>query len=86
NDIDGYEQTLQQVVSDAIGAEFSPYHHVAFDTFQDRTVCIVRVEPSPKPVYLTDRGSKDFYVRVGNTTRPLNMQAAHDYISMHWPT
>ena len=31
-----------------------------------------------------DKEDKEFYVRVGNTTRPLDVQAAHDYISMHW--
>jgi len=82
-DRDGYEQKLHQVL-DALGAEFSQYQHVSFEEYEGKTVCIVRVEPSPKPVYLTDKGVKEFYVRVGNTTRPLDMQAAHNYISMHW--
>jgi hypothetical protein len=84
-DRDGYEQKLRQVLTNALGAEFSQYQNVSFEESEGKTVCIVRVEPSPKPVYLTDRGAKEFYVRVGNTTRPLDMQAAHDYISMHWP-
>jgi len=84
-DKDGYEQKLHQVLTDALGAEFSQYQHVSFEERGGKIVCIVRVEPSPEPVYLTDKGSKEFYVRIGNTTRPLDMQAAHDYISMHWP-
>jgi len=84
-DRDGYEQKLHQVLTDALGAEFSQYQHVSFEESEGKTVCIVRVEPSSKPVYLTDKGFKEFYVRVGNTTRPLDMQAAHNYISMHWP-
>jgi predicted HTH transcriptional regulator len=85
NDRDGYEQKLYQLLTNALGAEFSQYQHVSFEESEGKTVCIVRVEPSPKPVYLTDKGAKEFYVRVGNTTRPLDVQAAHDYISMHWP-
>lgn len=84
-DRDGYEQQLHQVLTDALGAEFSQYQHVSFEESEGKTVCIVRVEPSPEPVYLMDKGAKEFYVRVGNTTRPLDVQAAHDYISMHWP-
>ena len=84
-DRDGYEQKLHQILTNALGAEFSQYQHVSFEESEGKTVCIVRVDPSPEPVYLTDRGAKEFYVRVGNTTRPLDMQAAHDYISMHWP-
>jgi len=84
-DKDGYEQKLRQILTDSLGAEFSQYQHVTFDDTMAKTVCIVRAEPCPQPVYLEDRGSTEFYVRVGNTSRPLDMQAAHDYISMHWP-
>lgn len=84
-DRDGYEQKLRQLLTTALGAEFSQYEHVSFDDTMGETVCLVRVEPSPQPVYLSDRGSTEFYVRLGNTTQPLDMEAAHDYISMHWP-
>ena len=84
-DRDGYEQMLHQVLTNALGAEFSQYQHVSFEESESKTVCIIRVDPSPEPVYLMDKGTKEFYVRVGNTTRSLDMQAAHDYISMHWP-
>jgi len=83
-DRDGYQQKLRQVLINALGAEFSQYQHVSFQESEGKTVCIVQVEPSPKPVYLTDKGNKEFYVRVGNTTQPLDMQVAHKYISMHW--
>lgn len=85
-DRDGFEQALQQVLSEYLGAELSQYVRVAFHEQDRRTVCILRVEPSPKPVYVTDKGSKEFYIRAGNTTRPLDVQAAHNYISMHWET
>ena len=84
-DRDGYEQMLHQVLTNALGAEFSQYQHVSFEESEGRTVCIVRVDPSPEPVYLMHKGNKEFYVRVGNTTRSLDVQATHDYISMHWP-
>ena len=71
---------------DYLGAEFSQYVHVSFKEHSEHTVCGVRVEASPKPVYLADKGSKEFYIRAGNTTRPLDVQATHDYISMHWET
>jgi hypothetical protein len=85
-DLDGYEQKLHQVLTNYLGAEYSQYEHVSFEPSNGNTVCVVRVDPSPEPVYLEDKDQKEFYIRVGNTTRPLDMQAAHDYISMHWPT
>ncbi len=83
-DKDGYEQKVQQTLVNALGAEFSQYWHITFEDCEDKTVCVVRVDPSPEPVYLMDKGDKEFYVRVGNTTRPLDVQAAHDYVGMHW--
>lgn len=84
SDRDGFEQVIRQVIADCLGDEFSQYVQVSFEHEAEHTVSIVRVEPSPKPVYLTDKGSKEFYIRAGNTTRPLDVQATHDYISMHW--
>ena len=85
-DRDGFEQALVQVVENYLGAEFAQYVHIGFEETGGKTVCIVRVEPSPKPVWLADRGSTEFYIRAGNTTRPLDVQATHEYISMHWET
>ncbi|MEA3309688.1 MAG: DUF262 domain-containing protein [Chloroflexota bacterium] len=83
-DRDGYEQKLQQVLTNTLGVEHSQYWHVSFEESDGKTICIVHVDPSPEPIYLTYKGTKEFYKRVGNTTRPLNMEAAHDYIDMRW--
>lgn len=85
-DRDGFEQALRQVLIDCLGAEFSQYVQVSFKEHNGHTVSLVRVEPSPKPVYLSEKGAKGFYIRAGNTTRPLDVQATHDYINMHWET
>lgn len=82
--LDGFEQTLRQVLINYLGAEFNQYIHTSYDEYAGRTLCIVNVEPSPKPVYLNDKDTKEFYIRTGNTTRPLDVQATHNYIGMHW--
>lgn len=85
---DGFEQALVNVLENYLGPEFHQLLRVTFEKADGRTICVIRVEPSPKPVYVSDKKDgqpvKEFFVRVGNTTRPLNMQAAVDYISMHW--
>ena len=85
-DKDGFEQVLRQVLIDFLGAEFSQYVHVSFPEHEGRSVCVIKIDRTPRPVYLTDKGSTDFYIRAGNTTRPLDVQATHEYISMHWET
>jgi hypothetical protein len=83
---DGFEQALRQILENYLGAEFAQYVQAGFEEVVGKTVCMVRVEPSPRPVYLADRGGTEFCIRAGNTTRPLDVQAAHEYVSMHWET
>ena len=47
-------------------------------------IAVVKAEPTPKPVYVGNGDASEFYIRVGNTTKPLDLQASHDYIKMHW--
>ncbi|HEX9989553.1 MAG TPA: DUF262 domain-containing protein [Chloroflexia bacterium] len=83
-DRDRFHLVLRQLIVDYLGAEFSMYIQVSFREHNDMMVCQVRVDPSPKPVYLADKGATEFYIRAGNTTRPLDIETAHDYINMHW--
>ncbi len=83
-DADGYQQRIIQMLSDEAGAQFGKHVQVSFEQREGRTVCWCNVRPSPQPVYVKDGGQKQFFVRVGNTTRPFDAQEAHDYIGMHW--
>jgi hypothetical protein len=83
-DLDGFEQTLRQVLSDNIGPEFSHLVKSAYERVDSATVAVVKVDPSPKPVFAKGTNGTEFFVRVGNTTRPLDLEASHDYIRMHW--
>lgn len=83
-DIDGFEQHLVQILSAYLGGEFIPNARASFQEKDGRTVCMLRVEPSPKPVFLSEKGAKEFFIRTGNTTRPLDTEATHNYIGMHW--
>lgn len=83
-DKDGFEQALTQVVTDYLGTEFCKYVHIKFEEKEEKTICLVQIEASPRPVFLKDKIGKEFYVRAGNTTRPLDVEATHEYIGMHW--
>lgn len=51
-------------------------------------VCRVTVPPSPDPVYLLGpkgRGPRELWVRVGNSTRRLEVDDAVTYVSQRWP-
>ncbi len=82
--LDGYQRFLYEVVASHIGAEFCKYVHINFENKDSKTVAIVKVEQTPKPIFVEDKGEKEFYVRVGNSTKSLDLEAAHNYIGMHW--
>ncbi len=83
-DHDDFEQAFVQTLVNYLGAEYSHYVSTEFEEVDGKTVCRVEVLRSPKPVYLDERGATEFYIRTGNSSRALDVQAAHDYIGMHW--
>jgi hypothetical protein len=83
-DRDKFGQLFQGDLLEYLDAEFIPYIHLSLEEQQDHTVAVVKVDPSPKPVYLKDKSQTEFCIRAGNTTKVLDVEAAHNHISMHW--
>jgi hypothetical protein len=83
-DLDTYEQTLRNVIGDFLGPELSHLVKSSFEQVNGNTVAIVRVDQSSKPVFMNDGNTTEFFVRVGNTTKPFDPEATHGYIDMHW--
>jgi ATP-dependent Lon protease len=83
-DVDEFERVLRQALIDGLGPEFSPFAKVSFPDLDGVQLCRIDVERSPKPVFLKGKQGKEFYIRSGNASRPLDPEATHDYITMHW--
>jgi predicted HTH transcriptional regulator len=83
-DRDGFEQHLVQTLSNCLGPAFGAYYRLSYDNIDGKTVCTMQVDRSPTAVFLHDNQSVEFYIRTGNTTRPLDAQAQFSYIGMHW--
>jgi hypothetical protein len=58
---------------------------VTFPDVDGVKVCRVDATRSPKPVFYAGRQGKEFHIRSGNGNRPLDPEATHDYIEIHWP-
>jgi len=82
---DGFQLALMQLISNVIGKAYCKFLRPKFEEVANRVICIVQIDKSPRPVYLTYEDKPEFYVRVGNSTRPLNVKEATDYIAMNWP-
>ena len=83
-DRDGFLQCLTQTISTGLGDAVAPYIETTFEDLDDKTVCRIQVDASPGPVFLQDGNEKEFFIRFGSSTRPLDMEAAHKYIGEKW--
>ena len=83
---DGYENFLIDLLLHACGKESSPLIEIVFHQIEGKEVCQINVKPSPKPVFVKVDGKLDFFLRVGNSTRPFLMNEMYDYAKQRWPT
>lgn len=83
-DLDGFQQHLLNLAGGKLGFQFAAGLKTEFVSREGKTICLVMVEPSRIPVYVTDGERTDFFVRAGNTSRQLNVEEAQEYIAMRW--
>ena len=79
--LDRFAQTLANLVIDRIGAASVPYLRVRFEDVNNETVCVITVEPVRDGVFLKTAKGKEFFIRVGNTTRSLDAEQTHEYLN-----
>lgn len=83
-DLDGYQLALTDIIKTYLGLEYVPYIRPQFEATKGKYVCIVRVRASPRPVFLNRGNNNEFWVRMGNSTRKLDVRAATHYIQEKW--
>ena len=81
---DGFELALRTALGLYLGVEISPEVAVAFVLTGKKDVALVSCRPHPTPVFFKDGARFEFYVRDGNSTRPLNVKESHAYIANHF--
>ena len=79
--LDKFEQTLANLVVDRIGPASVPYLRMRCEDIGNKTVCVVTVEPVRDGVFLSTTKGKEFFIRVGNTTRSLDPEQTHEYLN-----
>lgn len=80
---DGFENWLISKLEQELGRPtVASFVRVAFDAFPEGDVCRVDVRPSDRPVYVGN--AAEFFVRMGNSTRPYNTRDALEYIQARW--
>lgn len=81
---DGYELKIREIMNNFIGKQYGPLLHIRFEKTGEKLICGVKVDGSPNPAYVDNNGKLEFYIRSGNSSQPLNVKEATDYIANHW--
>jgi hypothetical protein len=82
--VDKYEALLNTQTVEYIGAQYSPFIDIRFESPNGVQVCVVEVARSPEPVFLRSPRGSEFYVRVGNTSRVLDPEQTFEYTQTNW--
>jgi len=80
---DGFENWLVTKLEQELGRPaVGSFVEVSFKLFDEGDVCRIDVKSSNQPVYSGD--DAQFFVRMGNSTRPYNTRDALEYIRTRW--
>ena len=83
---DQYRQFITNKLCDYIGkVECAQSVSIEFYRIDDKDICLLDCRRSAKPVYVREGGAENFYIRVENQTRKLNIREAHEYMSETFP-
>jgi len=82
---DKFEQALVNLVVGDIGPGLSHYYRIRFEEIFGKLVCVVEVDPVRGKDGVFVKGDnptkgKEFFVRIGNTTRSLDPEQTHAYL------
>lgn len=83
-DRDGFQQLLVGLVESHLGGDLCPLVHVLFHQVGGEEICRLVVEPSPRPVYVDEHGAPRYVLRMGNSSRELDVREAAAHIAAHW--
>jgi membrane protein YdbS with pleckstrin-like domain len=79
-DADGFENHFSNVLAAMLGPSFRQFVALRPFEHEGKTCLLVSVSAAGRPVYLSDEGREEFFIRTGNGTTGLKMSEAHRYI------
>jgi hypothetical protein len=80
NSEDGFAQLVNTLMFQQLGAGAVPYIRQRIEAVDGHKVCVPDVDRSAEPVFTKSDKGREFFVRVGNTTRALDPEETLRYI------
>ncbi|MBI4517212.1 MAG: ATP-binding protein [Deltaproteobacteria bacterium] len=81
---DGYELFLHDLLLNNVGKDLTPQLGITFHSLDGKDLCLVAIQPSPRPVFIKEGQFEHLYLRNGNSTRLLTTKEAIDYCKTRW--
>jgi predicted HTH transcriptional regulator len=73
----GLRQAVEKYTKNKIANECIK---LKFHNIEGKEICEITIDPGPKPVFIYDEGGKqECYRRVGNSSKPYNLDEFYDY-------
>ena len=71
-------QSIEKYTRNKVANEYLKFE---FHPIDEKEICEVMIEPSPRPVFIYDEGGKqqECYVRVGNSSKPYTLDEFYEY-------
>ena len=82
---DGYQLHLFTKLKADMGGAAASAVQIYFQEIGGAEVCVVRVPPSPMPVFVRHDGQELLFARIGNQCISLDAKQAHEYTVKRWP-
>jgi Schlafen, AlbA_2/Protein of unknown function (DUF1524) len=82
--LDRFGQLLNSLVADHIGTEYARFIKLRVEGVDHQQVCFIDVDKAPEPAFVNGPRGREFYVRLGNTTRALDPEETVRYIDTSW--
>jgi hypothetical protein len=83
-DKDEFENHFINLFKSQIGLESIQFINTKFYRINGKYIYVIKITPSTYPIFIKLNGSEEFYIRSGNSSRPLTISQAHAYINNHW--
>ena len=80
---DRFLQLLSSLIADKIGPQYASLVSPQFEDMDGKTICVVKTSKSSEPAFLSGQRGREFFVRVGNTTRALDPEQTVNYIEVN---
>ena len=77
---DGFQKRLITIITSRLGGDICVKVHISFHWIEFKEICSLFIEPSHRPVYLTEGNRTVFYLRTGTIINPLTTSETVEYL------